>query len=379
MPHKVTGPQERPVSLAARRKSVVNGGGKLKLSILGCLPLEIIRHIMALTRPTISDVSALGLVSRSWLVAARSILFKELTVLPDRAKDFVRIVRHAPHILPYVRELRIWDDVKGTRILRATQLERAGNQLRGVATLWLTNVFYSGGLCEVALLLDELVALRELRMQNVHVPPSASYAQAPVTLARRARKIAVRFVGHNSEELYMLFSEAGSRVHELSLHSPTAYAESARLDALVDCLCRHAKTIDTVSIHLPLMFACDATGDPLPVPLDALVRALRKCPSLRTLKLSFDDVRPCNLQDALLPILWSTLTNVRRLRITGTVCPGGRQGPHIWTHEIVRRADSALASWVGLRSVAVVLPCRVCAATCAERFRLLVIRGVLTV
>lgn len=263
-------------------------------SVIACnLPEPILDYIFDLAEASIAEARAFSLVCRAWLVPARTVLFREVTVLVERGyritasvgkthpdgreitlyprcmalQTFTQLATCNSYLLSFVQVLKTSNDDL-VQFLSSNVRNGCGS-LRRIRELWLSDMTVSADV-DFHRLFEHFPVLRALRIQNLRgARPSKD---TDILGVERAGPVFVRLVGCVS--LALRDSLAGSK-HSRIVEFSTFHVDPVQTyaDGVAGVFRRHAETLTSVNFYMPY-FAMGAST--LPSPSNYAAYATRK-------------------------------------------------------------------------------------------------------
>lgn len=239
------------------------------------MPDEVLRRVLDVADWSLHEARTFCLVSRAWLHPGRSLLFRDITVLAERvsvgrgfrlsdrrpqpdgrevtlyprcmtAPSWISLVRRSPHLVSFLRVLKISND----EVVQFLNGAEHSDRFQAVRTLWLSNLFVDAAV-DFHLVFAHFPSLHDLRMQNVRGVRVLS--PGDILGKDGSAPVFVRFVGRVSPNLCRAIARsARARVVELCTFNLTS---NVMLDAdAMRLIQRHAPTLDALDIQVPYFF-----------------------------------------------------------------------------------------------------------------------------
>ncbi|KZV80278.1 hypothetical protein EXIGLDRAFT_733288 [Exidia glandulosa HHB12029] len=352
------------------------------------LPEPILDYILDLAGTSIADARAFSLVCRAWLIPARAVLFREVTVLvgsgyritasvgkthPDgreitlyprcmAARGFTQLASCTSYLLSFVQVLKTSND----DLVQFLSSNMPNGSLQRIRELWLSDMSVSTDV-DFHRLFEHFPVLRALRIQKLRgARPSRD---ADILGVERAGPVFVRLVGCVS--LALRDSLAGSN-HSQIVEFSTFHVDPVETyaDGVAGVFRKHADTLSVVNFYMPYFAMGNAHI------FTSIVPILDERCVLHTLHLEFVQSSEAALIIELLTV--PRLASLRYLRITFNGCLSQDAG----LEHLCAGVNELLAQRVPpLERISLIIPCShwACPIQLKKRFPLLSAREVLRV
>lgn len=334
------------------------------------LPEELVDQILALAQPSLADARSLCLVSYAWVRPVRRVLFAEITVLGhhptkhhSRSRSnlhderevtlyprfisnhtFAWLVRDAPHLLSFVRVLKI----SNPATLSFLHELESSDVLFDVQALWLMNVNIPNAI-DMRVITRRFSALRTLRLHNVAGPDvHANYetVSEPGLAQEDSSSVSLELVGRIAHPGFLNSIMRASRLQ--LTHVEYLLGTTDELCSSLGVVQRYAQAITSLFVDVQVFYK-DYTFAPDLV--TAFRSMLNSCTALVSLKLT--NLYGLYIQPVI-QIVANTLTdNLRSIHLVNVHCP--RLASHVSSS--LSYLDSMLAAIIKLQVVTIKLCC----------------------
>ncbi|KZV80274.1 hypothetical protein EXIGLDRAFT_845684 [Exidia glandulosa HHB12029] len=319
------------------------------------LPEHILDYIFDIAGSSIADARAFSLVCRAWLIPARTVLFREVTVLAERgprnalstgmatkaypdarevtlyprcmaAKTFIRLASAASYLLSFVQVLK----TSNNDLVQFLSSIMPNGSLQRIRELWLSDMTASADV-DFHHVFAHFPALRALRVQNFAGVQISS--QNDVLGVERTGPVFVRLLGSVS----------------LALHDSLATSKHSRIVELsalrVDHVRQHADTLTRIDFFMPFFSMRNKHV------FTSIVPALDECRVLDTLHI--DSVRSVQASQIMELLTVARLDSMRSLCVELNGCLINDAG----LINMCSGMDEVLAPRAQLQTVAFLIPC----------------------